>query len=218
MDTDAMRPRGSHEATLASFRRGETDVLVGTQMVAKGHDFPRVTLIGVINADTALNLPDFRAAERTFSLLTQVSGRAGRGSAPGRVIVQTSLPDHYAIVAASRHDYEAFYHQELRHRRALQLPPGATLAQITVRSLHEPKAKAAAHTIVEQLQQAKHPKATVIGPAPSPVYRIRRYYRWQIVVSAHSARALLTRLEPIRSLRRLAGAQLVIDIDPWAPW
>lgn len=218
MDTDAMRRRGSHDAVLTRFRRGEVDFLVGTQMVAKGHDFPQVTLIGIINADTAMHLPDFRAAERTFGLLTQVAGRAGRGEAPGRVVIQTYLPTHYAIVAASRHDYEGFYRQELAHRRALRLPPVAALALVTVRALQEPKAKAAAEQVAATLRSAPRQRVAVIGPTPSPVYRLRRYYRWQIVVKANSWPALLARLRPIRGRRHLGGAQILIDIDPWSPW
>ncbi len=218
MDSDAMRPHGSHERILAQFHRGEIDILIGTQMVAKGHDFPQVTLIGVINADTALHLPDFRAAERTFSLLTQVAGRAGRGSLPGRVIVQTSLPKHEAIVAASRHDYAAFARAELAHRRALQLPPLTAMAQITVRAPREPQAREAAEALVERLQRLRRPAATLLGPAPSPWARLRRLYRWQLIVTARTREALLTRLAPIRGLRRLQGAQILIDVDPWNPW
>ena len=218
MDTDTMRPRASHEAVLTRFRRRELDVLIGTQMVAKGHDFPQVTLIGVINADTALHLPDFRAAERTFDLLTQVAGRAGRGTAPGRVIVQTALPDHPAIVYASRHDYEGFAREELRHRQALRLPPTAALAQITVRAKREDRAKAAAEALAVQLQRLRRPAGMLLGPSPAHVYQLRGHYRWHLILSAKTPDALLARLAPIRTLRHIGGALITIDVDPWNPW
>ena len=218
MDTDAMRPRGSQEAVLGKFRRGELDVLFGTQMVAKGHDFPQVTLIGIVNADTALNLPDFRAAERTFGLLTQVAGRAGRGTLPGRVIVQTWLPDHYAIVAASHHDYHTFYQQETAYRRTLRLPPFTAIAQLTICARKEARAEAAARRLAERLRLSGCPANALVGPSPSPVYRIRGLYRWQVLVKATRLATLVKRLAPIRGLRFLDGAHLVIDVDPWSPW
>ncbi len=218
MDTDTMRPRASHETVLSRFRRHELDVLIGTQMVAKGHDFPQVTLIGIINADTALHLPDFRAGERTFDLLTQVAGRAGRGTAPGRVIIQTALPDHPAIVHASRHDYEGFAREELQHRRALHLPPVAALARLTVRAKREERAKTAAETLAAQLQRVRRPAAMVLGPSPAHLYRLRGFYRWHLIVSAKTLDALLARLAPIRRLRHAGGALITIDVDPWNPW
>ncbi|MBI4227225.1 MAG: primosomal protein N' [Candidatus Omnitrophica bacterium] len=218
MDTDTMRPRDSHEIVLTRFRRREVDILVGTQMVAKGHDFPQVTLIGVVNADTALHLPDFRAAERTFDLLTQVAGRAGRGTLPGRVIVQTALADHPAIVHASHHDYDGFYREELRHRRALKLPPVAALAQLTIRARVEDHARTAADMLLRQLQAVRRPAAILLGPSPSPLYRLRGQYRWQIMLSARTLEQLLARLAPVRALRRIGRARLTIDVDPWSPW
>ena len=133
MDTDTMRRRGSHEQALAAFRDGKVRILLGTQMIAKGLDFPNVTLVGVVNADTALHLPDFRAAERTFQLVTQVAGRTGRGPQGGRVLVQTFSPDAPAIVAAVRHDLAAFAREELPHREALGYPPFASMVRIVVR-------------------------------------------------------------------------------------
>lgn len=218
MDTDAMRPRDSHDTMLAQFRRHEIDILVGTQMVAKGHDFPQVTLIGVVNADTALHLPDFRAAERTFDLLTQVAGRAGRGTLPGRVIVQTALPDHPAIMHAKQHDYTGFYAEEMQHRRALKLPPTTALAQITVRARKEDLARVEAEKMLARLTRVKRPAAVILGPTPSPLYRLRGHYRWQIVLSATTLKYLLSRLEPIRGLRRSGSAIVTIDVDPWSPW
>jgi primosomal protein N' (replication factor Y) len=154
MDTDSTRHAGSHEAILEQFRRGEARILLGTQMIAKGLDFPNVTLVGVINADTALHLPDFRAGERTFQLLSQVAGRSGRGDAGGRVVVQTFSPEHAIIQAASRHDYLAFAGPELALRAALGYPPCASLARIVVRSRVSEQAAAFASTIAERLRTA----------------------------------------------------------------
>ena len=137
MDTDTMQARGSHERALAAFRKGEVRILLGTQMIAKGLDFPDVTLVGVVNADTALHLPDFRAAERTFQLLVQVAGRTGRGPRGGRVLVQTFSPDHPAIQAAVRHDYSAFADRELPLRRLLGYPPFAAMIRVVVRGTRE---------------------------------------------------------------------------------
>ena len=218
MDTDTMRPRASHEAVLSRFRRHELDILIGTQMVAKGHDFPQVTMIGIINADTALHLPDFRAAERTFDLLTQVAGRAGRGTMPGRVIIQTALPDHPAIVYASRHDYDGFYREELGHRKALHLPPVAAMARLTVRATREDRAKTSAETLAAQLQRTRKPTAMILGPSPAHLYRLRGDYRWHVIVTAKTLDALLARLAPVRAQRRVGGAQVTIDVDPWSPW
>ena len=128
MDSDTTTRKGSHERILKFFREGKADILIGTQMIAKGLDLPKVTLVGVINADTTLHMPDFRAAERTFQLLTQVAGRSGRGDLPGEVLIQTYSPDHYSITAAAAHDYEGFYKNEMRVRRALGYPPFSHLA------------------------------------------------------------------------------------------
>ena len=175
-------------------------------------------MMGIITAATALNLPDFRAAKRTFALLTRVAGRAGRGTMPGRVIIQTALPDHPAIVYASRHDYDGFYREELGHRKALHLPPVAAMARLTVRATGEDRAKPAAEALAAQLQRTRKPTAMILGPSPAHLYRLRGDYRWHVIVTAKTLDALLARLAPVRAQRRVGGAQVTIDVDPWSPW
>ena len=172
MDTDTMQGRGAHEAALRRFRAGEVKILLGTQMIAKGLDFPNVTLVGVINADTALHFPDFRASERTFHLVTQVAGRTGRGDKGGRVLVQTYNPDHPAIVAAVRHDYAAFARGELPMRKLLHYPPYATMIRLVIRGPDEKKTQAFAVEIQERLTAAlapPRPDTRILGPAPAPL-------------------------------------------------
>jgi primosomal protein N' (replication factor Y) len=217
MDADTMRRRGSHEKTLDAFRERRLDILVGTQMIAKGLDFPGVMLVGVVNADAALHLPDFRAAERTCQLVTQVSGRSGRGPAGGRVVVQTSTPDHPALRAAAAHDYEAFVRSELPVRQALLYPPFGSLVRIVVRSLDERAAADWAGHVAARLRREAADTAglRVLGPAPAPITRIRDRFRWHVQV--HGADG-----DRLRDLVRRATAGLVtpdgvawiIDVDP----
>jgi primosomal protein N' (replication factor Y) (superfamily II helicase) len=216
MDTDSMRERGSHERALASFRDGDVRILLGTQMIAKGLDFPNVTLVGVINADTALNLPDFRAAERTFQLVTQVAGRTGRGEQGGRVLVQTFAPESPAITAAVRHDYGAFARCELPHRQAAGYPPFASMVRIVVRG----ESATAARTMAEEIGRRLRAKATdairVLGPAPAPMTKLRGQYRLQIQLQSIDG-------EGLREVVRSATADLktpddlvwTVDVDPW---
>src|SRR6185436_13634464 len=154
MDTDAMQSPGSHDRALSAFRDGKVQILLGTQMIAKGLDFPNVTLVGVINADTALHLPDFRAAERTFQLVTQVAGRTGRGEKGGRVLVQTFTPEHPAIQAALQHDFAAFARHELPIREAHQYPPVAEMIRIVVRGKSQEQTRAFAQNLGERLREA----------------------------------------------------------------
>lgn len=215
LDTDATRERGAHEKILGAFSRHEADILVGTQMVAKGLDFPQVTLVGVISADTALNLPDFRSAERTFNLLTQVAGRAGRRQLPGKVVVQTYAPHHYAIQAASRHDYAGFFRQELAIRKSLRLPPFTRLIALTVRAAKESVAATFTEEAARFLRRRLPSQIQVVGPAPAPIPRLRRQFRYQILLKLETLEpvvepitAALTQLHPPR------GAYLAIDVDP----
>ena len=190
MDTDAMQAPGSHERALRAFRAGKVRILLGTQMIAKGLDFPNVTLVGVINADTALHLPDFRAAERTFQLVTQVAGRTGRGPKGGRVLVQTLSPDHPAIQAAVRHDYAAFAAGELPMRQMLRYPPFASMIRLVVRGPSQPIAAEFAKYIAERLAAALEQRkadARVLGPAPCPFARLKGKYRFQIQVQGPRA-------------------------------
>jgi primosomal protein N' (replication factor Y) len=217
MDTDTMRARGSHEKTLDAFRARQIDILVGTQMIAKGLDFPSVMLVGVVNADAALHLADFRAAERTCQLVTQVAGRSGRGPLGGRVVVQTSTPDHPAIRAAAAHDYEAFVRSELPIREALLYPPFGHVIRLVVRSLDERAAADWSGAIADRLRRAAGAAAgiRVLGPAPAPIARLRDRFRWHVQVHGPEGPAL-------RDLVRRATADLktpdsvawIVDVDP----
>ncbi len=183
MDTDTMQSRGAHERALDSFRSGEVKILLGTQMIAKGLDFPNVTLVGVINADTALHLPDFRSAERTFHLVTQVAGRTGRGEKGGRVLVQTFNPEHPAIQAAVRHDYHAFANGELPIRQMFSYPPFSTMARFVVRGPGEKATEQYAQVLGQALVaalDAENAGARVLGPAAAPFAKLRGKYRFQI--------------------------------------
>ncbi len=194
LDRDVARKRGATSRILRALREGEIDILVGTQMIAKGHDFPGVRLVGVVAADLGLQFPDFRAAERTFQLLTQVAGRAGRGQAPGRVIVQTFAPDHYAIAPVQNHDYERFYAQELEFRRSLAYPPFGKLAYAVVSGPDQERTEETARELAESVRQSlvrgQEPAVAVLGPAPAPLARLRDRYRFQILVKGVDAQAV----------------------------
>ncbi|MBN1353050.1 MAG: primosomal protein N' [Candidatus Omnitrophica bacterium] len=223
MDTDATAKRGSHDRILGEFKKHNIDILVGTQMIAKGLDFPRVTLVGVVNADVTLNLPDFRASERTFNLLTQVAGRAGRGEDGGEVIIQTYAPEHYAILAASKHDYEKFYAQEIKSRKELFFPPFVHLIKLTLRSRNEKSASDAAGSLKEFLEknlfntekEKSVDKIDIAGPAPSPIARVRGFFRWNVLLKGRNRTTMCETLRgALRSYRKPAGVILTIDVDP----
>jgi primosomal protein N' (replication factor Y) len=218
MDTDTMQGHGSHERALAAFRSGKVSILLGTQMIAKGLDFPNVTLVGVINADTALHLPDFRAAERTFHLVTQVAGRTGRGEKGGYVLVQTFNPEHPAIQAAVRHDYAAFAAGELPIREMLRYPPFSSMIRLVIRGPSEPIAREFANFLARRVNeslQAEGAGARVLGPAPAPFARLRGMYRFQIQLQGLEC-------DKLRAAVRLAtadlkvpeGVQWIADVDP----
>jgi primosomal protein N' (replication factor Y) len=214
LDADTAARKGAHRRILSAFRRGEYQVLVGTQLVTKGLDFPNVTLVGVITADTALNLPDFRAGERTFQLLTQVAGRAGRGEAGGRVVVQTYAPDHYAVLAAKTHDFEGFYRQELKARAELGYPPFGCLVRFLFSGSGEDDVTQAAELLADFLQ----PQAEILGPAPCPLSRLRGRFRWQVVARDVSLEKLLAMGREAASFFRnsdpVGDVRLTVDVDP----
>lgn len=222
MDTDTMRRPGAHEQALNEFRQKRVQILLGTQMIAKGLDFPDVTLVGVVNADTGLHMPDFRARERVFGLVTQVAGRTGRGPKGGRVIVQTYNPDDPAIVAASHHDYLAFASEEVRQRKALGYPPQRKLARMVVRSQKEEMAQEAVETLAATVQH--HVQNTcpellaefmILGPAPAPVTRLRGYYRYHMLVFAGRDCHLGEMLEQATGrLKFPDDVQWIVDVDP----
>ena len=215
-DRDTTRARGSHARTLDAFREGAIRVLVGTQMIAKGHDFPAVTLVGVVAADGGLGAPDFRAAERTFQLLTQVAGRAGRGEDPGRVLIQTMKPDHYAVAAAARQDYPAFAAVEREMRRRFRYPPFVRLTSLTVSARSSSKAEAAASALAREIVTPDAPESIeIVGPAPAPGPRPGGLWRWQMLVRADPAAhpALRRRLRRLLEFPALARG-LAINDDP----
>jgi primosomal protein N' (replication factor Y) len=216
LDRDSTARKDSHTRIVKRFREREANLLIGTQMVAKGFDFPDVTLVGVITADTALNLPDFRAAERSFQILSQVSGRAGRGERPGRVIVQTFAPDHYSIQAAAAHDYLGFYRQEIVHRRELAYPPFAALARLVVADGSEEAARGKIHTAHQLLAEgAAAAGVQMLGPCAAPLTRLNRKYRWHMLLKSpewEPLQALLRSVLP--QIRQRVGAGLTIDVDP----
>jgi primosomal protein N' (replication factor Y) len=218
MDTDAMQAPGSHQRALAAFRSGKVRILLGTQMIAKGLDFPNVTLVGVINADTALHLPDFRAAERTFQLVTQVAGRTGRGPKGGRVLVQTFNPDHPAILAAVRHDYAAFAAGELPIRQMLRYPPFTSMIRLVIRGPVEPVTAAFAAQIGRRLAAAlgeERVDARVLGPAPCPFARLRGQYRFHIQLQGPDAAPLRAAVAAATAdLQPPEDVQWIVDVDP----
>lgn len=218
MDSDSMRQHGSHEQALAQFREGQIDILVGTQMIAKGLDFPNVTLVGVVNADTALHLPDFRAAERTFQLVTQVAGRTGRGSKGGHVVVQTTNPDHPAIQAAARHDYQSFVNQELPIRKQFQYPPFGHMIRLVVRGPSETQTVQFCQSMVEKIAQGSRNKnipIRVLGPAEAPIAKLRGLWRFHALLQAEDQDALRQVVqETVTDQKNPPEVQWILDVDP----
>jgi primosomal protein N' (replication factor Y) len=216
LDRDTVTGKRHFETILTGFREGAYDILAGTQMIAKGHDIPNVTLVAVINADIGLGMPDFRAAERTFQLLTQVAGRAGRGDVPGLVLVQTINPEHYAVAHAAAQDFDAFYARELEFRRAMRYPPFAALANVLLRSEKQEDAMRMASE-VSLLLTPPPEKTRVLGPAEAPVPRLKNEYRYQLLIKANSRRTLnetLNRLRDYALQQKWSPVALVIDVDP----
>jgi primosomal protein N' (replication factor Y) (superfamily II helicase) len=216
MDRDTVRGRYDLERLLARLHSGEINLLVGTQMIAKGHDIHGVTLVGVVGCDHSLSMPDFRAAERVFQLMTQVSGRAGRGDLPGRVVVQTYYPDHYAIVAASAHDYLSFAAKELKYRRWMHYPPFGALANVLVQSAKLEEAVGWSGTLGKWFQQAALEGVRVLGPCTAPIARIKGVYRFHLILKAGSRRALNGALRAMLVHAEKAGVprrNLVVDVD-----
>jgi primosomal protein N' (replication factor Y) len=213
VDRDTVRKRGAIVALLSRFAAGEIDVLVGTQMIAKGHDFPRVTLVGVVSADVGLGLADFRAAERTFQLLTQVAGRAGRGEIQGEAIVQTLYPKHYSIRHACRQDYNAFYQDEITFRRGMKYPPAVALINAVVRARTREAAMNDAGEIVNALRLGGEPYR-VLGPAPAPLSRLRGEYRAQLFIKGTNRPAMRQALQLVLSSRPEIRRRTIVDVDP----
>jgi primosomal protein N' (replication factor Y) (superfamily II helicase) len=233
MDSDSMAKPGSHQRVLDAFREGHIQILVGTQMIAKGLDFPNVTLVGVVNADVGLHLPDFRSAERTFQLLAQVAGRAGRGEKGGQVLVQTLTPEHPCIALAAKHDYISFAGQELVHRKQHQYPPFQRLIRLIVRSEKEDDASQFADTLAAAFAEAMGRAATkqsgtaqsahatvpplrLLGPAECPVFRLKGYYRFHFQIQSADSSAMHSVLREVLSVARPpSGVEFQVDVDPY---
>jgi primosomal protein N' (replication factor Y) len=215
LDRDTAAKRGYTQRVLRELRDGQLDILVGTQMVAKGHDFPGVRVVGVVAADIGLHMPDFRAAERTFQLLTQVAGRAGRDTAPGRVIVQTLVPSHYAVRPVRDHDYESFYAEEIAHRAALGFPPFGSLAHVVVSAPEEEATVDAARGLATIATREAGEDAECLGPAPAPLARLRGRHRYQLLVkgAAEAVRRAALALRDA-SAELPEGVQASVDVDP----
>jgi primosomal protein N' (replication factor Y) len=218
VDRDTIRRRGAIAAVLERFAAGELDVLVGTQMIAKGHDFPRVTLVGVISADVGLGLADFRAAERTFQLLTQVAGRAGRGEIRGEAIVQTLYPEHYSIRHACRQDYAAFFEDEITFRRAMRYPPAVALINAVVKARTHAAAMDDAGTIVQALRGQSvagfTPPYRVLGPAQAPLSRLKGEHRAQFFIKGTQRSAMRQALAAALDARPEIKRRTIVDVDP----
>lgn len=216
LDRDTAKHKGVYRQVYEGFKNEDYDILVGTQMVAKGFDFPRVTLVGVIDSDTALYLPDFRAAERTFQLITQVAGRAGRSALGGNVIVQTMYPDHYALLAAKEHDYKIFYNKEIDARAQIKYPPFARLVNIMVRSSKEEKVEEAIKNINSKIVSFRENNAysfEMLGPTPAAHTKLRNMFKWQLLLKGKSSE-LISTSHMIMSLDPIPGVYVGVDVDP----
>jgi primosomal protein N' (replication factor Y) len=217
MDSDALKRKDDFRRILGDFRVGKIDILVGTQMIAKGLHFPNVTLVGIIYADLALHLPDFRASERTFQLITQVAGRAGRGDIEGEVFVQAFTPFHPAIQYARRHDFGGFYEQEIEFREQLKYPPICRAALLTLKGRNEDKVKFSADHLRKELEKAlaEFKDLIIAGPAPAPLARAESHYRYQIMLRARQMSVVSKRLAKlIETLALAEDVSLSVDIDP----
>jgi primosomal protein N' (replication factor Y) (superfamily II helicase) len=216
LDRDTVRGHEDFERILSALSEGELDLLVGTQMIAKGHDIHGVTLVGVVGADSALGLPDFRAAERTFQLLTQVAGRAGRGQSPGKVVLQTYFQDHYAVQYAARHDFAGFYEKELRFRSWMHYPPYSALANVLIRSDKLDDALEWSGTIGKWFEKNRHEGVRVLGPAVAPIMRLKRDYRYHFVLKSPSREKLNATLRAMLAYatqQKIPRTQVIVDLD-----
>ncbi len=218
MDVDTTRRKGAHERLLRKFQQQEADILLGTQMIAKGLDFENVTLVGVLAADSMLHLPDFRSSEKTFQLITQVSGRAGRHELTGEVVVQTYTPDHYSIELASKYDFIQFYEQEMKIRRAFQYPPYVFLVLMTVSHENEMKVFEVIQKISQKLSTMLQPNSVILGPTPSPIARIKNRYRYQLMIKYRSEPHLQSIIQEVLDdfkKERQQDVQIIVDMNPY---
>jgi primosomal protein N' (replication factor Y) len=217
MDRDAVRRKGAHRTLLERFSSGKIDIMVGTQMIAKGHDFPGVTLVGILSADQSLGLPDFRAGERVFQLLTQVAGRAGRREKPGEVVLQAFDPEHPVVLEAIRQDYERFYRREEEYRRSLRYPPFTAMVQLLVSDPNPGKAAIWADQLADAIRTEGKGRLVITGPGLAPVERLRGKYRQQILVRSAGRRKMVEAVD--RAMDRLDPGiprrAVMVDVDPY---
>jgi primosomal protein N' (replication factor Y) len=216
LDRDTVRGRHDFERVLNALDAGELDVLVGTQMIAKGHDVHGVTLVGVVGADAALAFPDFRSAERTFQLLTQVAGRAGRGATAGKVILQTYFSEHYAVQFAAHHDFNGFYDKELRFRNWVHYPPFTAIANVLIRSDRLEEALKYTGIIGEWLRKTRHEGIRVLGPAVAPIARLRNDYRYHVLLKSSSREklnAMLRSMLGYAASQKMSRTNVIVDVD-----
>ena len=215
-----MQKSKHYETLLSSLGRGDIDILIGTQMIVKGHDYPGITLMGVIMADHALKFPDFRASERAFQLLTQASGRCGRGSDPGRVFIQTYSPDHYSVQYATRHDFIGFYEEEIRYRRESAYPPFTRLAVIRVTGPDLETVTNQARRIAfegKRLLRTRDGFTSILGPAPALLSRLKNRFRWQIILKSQKSSVLHHTIESMfqtPAAKPMKGIRLHVEFDP----
>jgi len=219
MDSDSTGRRGEAERILRMLAKQELDILVGTQMIVKGHDFPAITLVGVVAADLSLNVPDFRSGEKTFQMLTQVAGRGGRGKSPGLVIVQTFNPDHYAVRRAQQHDYQGFYEDEIKLRKNLHYPPYDRLVNLHISCVSRDRGKAGIEKIgLLAKNMASAPRTgghmEILGPAAAPIAKIKGRYRWQLLLKSSNIPAQNSMVEAIRAEAKKRGLEVKVDVDP----
>ena len=218
MDSDTMRGKGSHENALSDFLDCKANILLGTQMIAKGLDFPNVTLVGVISADTSLNIPDFRSSEKTFQLLTQVSGRTGRGHKGGHVIIQSFNTNHYSLRYASNADYNGFAKEELEFRKQLNYPPYGRIIRLLFIGKQEEKVKERALVLTNRLRQCSASKGNtveVLGPAPASINKIKDKFRWHTILKAPKNSLLHSIIDSLdHDFSTSRGTQVIIDVDP----
>ena len=217
MDVDTVTKKNSHEQILNKFKNENIDVLIGTQMVVKGHHFPNVTLVGVVTADSSLNIDDYRANERTFQILTQVAGRAGRENLPGKVVIQSYTPENFSIQCARKQNYEMFYETEIELRKQLKYPPFCDIIVIGFNSLKENEIKEESKSIYEKLKARLSQEFKVFAPMPSPIDKIQNRYRWRIIIKGNmneEANALLNEILKEEYEKDLKTTRISIDINP----
>ena len=221
LDLDSARKKGAMEAILSEFEKHEADILIGTQLVAKGLDIANVGLVGIVSADVTLNIPDFRSAERTFQLVTQAAGRSGRGDQIGQVIIQTYTPDHEALRWAAHHDYRSFYNGEIRLREQIQYPPFCDLFQMIVSDVEEDRAAELAERCARWLRRKAGKELTILGPTPAPLNKAGGAYRYQILIKSpegqrRSTTEILQQLKRVYTKEKTATSLLTMDVNPYS--